>query len=57
MPEWTARVSHTVFRLLIVGAALARAYKEPLFKAWSTQTPRSKRSRAACHRLSHRLIV
>jgi hypothetical protein len=33
MPEWTARVSHAVFRLLIVGAALAGAYNEPLFKA------------------------
>lgn len=33
MPEWRARVSHAVFRLLIVGAALAGAYQEPLFRA------------------------
>ena len=26
MPEWTARVSYAVFRLLIVGATLAGAY-------------------------------
>lgn len=39
MPEWTARVSHAVFRLLIVGAALAGAYKEPLFKALEYPDP------------------
>ncbi|KAL2016032.1 hypothetical protein VTK56DRAFT_4342 [Thermocarpiscus australiensis] len=39
MPEWTARVSHAVFRLLIVGAALAGAYKEPLFKALEHPDP------------------
>jgi hypothetical protein len=39
MPEWTARVSQTVFRLLIVGAALAGAYKEPLFKALEHPDP------------------
>ncbi len=33
MPEWRARVSRAVFRLLIVGAALAGAYQEPLFRA------------------------
>lgn len=39
MHEWTARVSHAVFRLLIVGAALAGAYKEPLFKALEHPDP------------------
>jgi hypothetical protein len=39
MPEWTARVSHGVFRLVIVGAALAGAYKEPLFKALEHPDP------------------
>jgi len=33
MPEWRARISQAVFRLLIVGAALAGVYQEPLFKA------------------------
>jgi hypothetical protein len=39
MPEWTARVSHAVSRLLIVGAALAGAYQEPLFKVLEHQDP------------------
>ena len=39
MPEWTARVSYAVVRLLILGAALAGAYKEPLFKALQHQDP------------------
>ena len=39
MPEWTARVSHAVFRLLMVGAALAGAYKQPLFKALEHPDP------------------
>ncbi|KAK4149157.1 hypothetical protein C8A00DRAFT_47172 [Chaetomidium leptoderma] len=41
-PEWTARVSHAVFRVLIVGAALAGAYKEPLFKAMEHPDPEIK---------------
>jgi hypothetical protein len=33
LAEWMSRVSQTVLRVLILGAALAGAYKEPLFKA------------------------
>ena len=38
-PEWSARVSHAVFRLLILGAALAGAYKEPLLRAMEHPDP------------------
>jgi hypothetical protein len=33
MPEWRARISQAVLRLLTVGAALAGVHQEPLFKA------------------------
>jgi len=39
MPEWTARVSLAMFRLLTVGAALAGAYKEPLLRALEHPDP------------------
>ncbi len=39
MPERTACVSYAVFQLLIVGAALVRAYKETLFKALEHSDP------------------
>ena len=42
MPEWNADVSHAVFRLLIVGAALAGAYNEPLLKALEHPDPEIK---------------
>ncbi|KAK4233428.1 hypothetical protein C8A03DRAFT_38868 [Achaetomium macrosporum] len=42
MPEWTARVSLAVFRLLIVGAGLAGAYKESLLKALEHPDPEIK---------------
>lgn len=33
MAEWQARVDQTVYRVLTLGAALAGAYQEPMFKA------------------------
>ncbi len=40
--EWIACVSHAMFRLLILGAALAGAYKEPLLKALEHPDPEVK---------------
>jgi hypothetical protein len=41
-PEWIARVDQAVFRVLILGAALAGAYQEPLFKAREHPDPEVK---------------
>ncbi|KAK4043228.1 hypothetical protein C8A01DRAFT_32717 [Parachaetomium inaequale] len=41
-PEWIARVDQAVFRVLIISAALAGAYQEPLFKAREHPDPEIK---------------
>jgi hypothetical protein len=40
--EWTARVSQTIFRVLIVGAALAGTYWEPILAAHAHPDPEIK---------------
>ena len=57
MPEWTARVSHAVFRLLMVGAALAGAYKQPLFKALEHPDPEIQALPRRVLPISHRKIL
>ncbi len=42
LPEWMARLDQTAYRLLILGAALAGAYQEPLFKAREHPDPALK---------------
>ncbi|KAK4237087.1 hypothetical protein C8A03DRAFT_45014 [Achaetomium macrosporum] len=39
MPEWTANVSRTVLKVLVIGAALAGAYNEALFQAMNHPDP------------------
>ncbi|KAK3899176.1 hypothetical protein C8A05DRAFT_46695 [Staphylotrichum tortipilum] len=54
IPEWLARVDQKVFRLLILGASLAGAYQEPLFKAREHPDParRTLRQRLKNHQSS-----
>ncbi len=54
MPEWQARVDQAVYRVLTLGAALAGAYQEPMFKAGEHPDPdiNTLRKRAADHRHS-----
>jgi len=54
MPEWFARVDQTVYRLLILGAALSGAYQEPFFKAREHPNParRGLRERLENHQSS-----